>query len=378
MEGLDLSRDVSLYIHIPFCTTKCAYCAFYSLPESACKEGEKALFINILSKQLDALVESIRKPFYTIFIGGGNPAMLGFNALYELLRTATRYGKPKECTIEINPECVSLEMVKLFDFVNRVSVGIQSFDDEALAILGRNAKSEDNERALGMLSAFRTLHGIQLNGDLITCIPSADPLGTSIKDIKRLASFNPDHISLYALTFEEGTRLTEKYSPLEDEKQEEILKGCWKTLKELKYEQYEVSNFARKGAYSKHNLVYWHLGQYIGLGPTAESSVGYKKLISSREKDTLAEYLKDPSFDAYALTPDEAMEEYLLTNLRTKWGIGKNEFKNRFGLSFDEKFSDFLSDLDEGTYIDDNLHFAITEEGFMVLDSIILKLAMAI
>ncbi len=378
MEGLDLSRDVSLYIHIPFCTTKCAYCAFYSLPEAACKGEEKTLFYNILSKQLEVLVEAIKKPFYTIFIGGGNPAMLGFDKLYELLKIANRYGRAKECTIEINPECVSADMVNLFEYVNRVSVGIQSFDDEALAVLGRNAKSEDNERALGVLTAFRSLYGIQLNGDLITCIPSANPLETSLNDIKRLSSFNPDHISLYALTFEEGTKLTEKYAPLEDEKQETILKACWNTLKELKYEQYEVSNFARGGAYSKHNLVYWHLGQYIGLGPTAESSVGYKDIISSREKDTLEGYLKDPSFDAYALTHDEAMEEYLLTNLRTKWGIGKKEFENRFGISFDEKFKDFISELDADTYFDNHVRFSITEAGFMVLDNIILKLAMAI
>ena len=318
--ALDLSKPVSLYIHIPFCTTKCGYCAFYSVPAKATCNEEKERFYELLLAQLNSLVDYIKKPFYTIFIGGGNPALLGFDRLKNLIITATKYGQCKECTVEINPEHVNKNMEILFPLVNRVSVGLQSFSTSALKVLERNATRETNLNALKLLSSFRERYGITFNGDLITCIPSHGLEGT-LSDIETLSSFSPDHISLYALTFEEGTKLVQNTKPLDDEEQEVILKAAWEKLKSLGYEQYEVSNFAKDGHYSLHNQVYWDLGQYIGLGPSAESSVGYSHLISSREAETLTQYLKDQSFHSVALNDSEAMEEYFLAKLRTKKAV---------------------------------------------------------
>lgn len=373
MTGLDKQRNLSLYLHIPFCKTKCGYCAFYSLPECLCEEGEKDKFFHTLKAQLSALVDDLKIPFYTIFVGGGNPILLGAERLHELLSIATKYGPSAECTLEINPENVDNTILPLFDFVNRVSVGIQSFDERSLKILNRNATVKDNFNALEKLKEY----GVSFNGDLIACIPSSSKKQACL-DIKTLASFGAEHISLYALTFEEGVALTNSYEPLEEEEQREILCECWSTLEGLGYEQYEVSNFAKGGKYCLHNQVYWSLGQYVGLGPSAESSLGYRKVISMRNKESLSAYLEKPEFDALELTKTEAEEEVLLTALRTKRGIDKQEYKMRFDEDFDRRYGSFVQSLDKSLYVDDGKHFALNREGFMLLDSVILTLAMAL
>lgn len=377
LDGLDRSRDISLYIHIPFCTTKCGYCAFYSLPEAGCRKEDYDSFYRTISRQLEALVEELKQPFHTIFIGGGNPAMLGFERLASLLKLACRYGLSQECTTEINPEHVSPELEELLPYLTRVSVGLQSFSTPALKTLGRNATREANLKAMEELCSLREKHGLRINGDLITCIPS-HPLSASLEDVDILSAFKPDHISLYSLTFEEGTALTASSTPLGEDREADILTAMWKKLEEKGYEQYEISNFARGGAYCRHNLVYWRLGQYIGLGPSAESSVGYSELVSSREKDTLDEYLMDPSFDSVRLTKAEAEEELLLSSLRTRWGIDKKEFRMRFAEDFDEKFSPFIESLEPELYINTPDSFSLTQKGFLLSDRVILSLAMAI
>ena len=373
MEGLDLSRDISLYIHIPFCKTKCSYCAFYSTVNHSLKDE----FLKTLKKQIEVLNNEVKKPYKTVFIGGGNPGIIGYKELLNIAKCICQYGKPDEFSIEINPEHVNENIKILFPYVNRVSVGIQSFDDNALKTIGRNATKKDNINALTILSKLKEEYSININGDLITCIPAHTKEGT-IADIKMLSSFNVDHISLYSLTFEEGTKLTKTVKPLSEEEESEILISAWDKLEELGYEQYEVSNFSKPGKRCIHNQVYWHLGQYIGLGPSAESSVGYKKVISLREKDSVEEYIKDPSFDAYYLNSDELEEEYLLTHLRVKEGISKEEYYKRFSHCFDNVYNSFIKNLDPNLYINDEKCFKLTREGFLVENQVILTLAMAI
>ena len=377
MDYLDNTKPVSLYIHIPFCTTKCGYCAFYSLEEKAVREGEKERFLNVLMRQLDALVEDLKRPFHTIFIGGGNPGIIGYDNLYRILKLASRYGKAKDCTTEINPETLNENIAPLFEYLTRISVGIQSMKDESLITLGRNAKKETNIKALNLLSKFKNEYGISFNADIMTNIPGEN-IQDALNDIDEVASFNPDHISLYSLTFEEGTRLIESCVPMDEEEQRKMLISCWDKLESLGYHQYEISNFARKGKECLHNKVYWALGQYIGLGPTAESSVGYRTIISSREPDSLSDYLVNPSFESVKLKGYEAEEEYLLTTLRTGTGIDKKEYFSRFCEDFDEKYGTFIQKLDKNLYEDTDQRFCLTREGFLLLDNVILSLAMAI
>lgn len=370
---LEPDRPVSLYIHIPFCTTKCGYCAFYSLPQNACRDDDMSRFLDVLSRQLEALVENLGRPFHTVYIGGGNPGLIGASRIASLLTTAFRYGRPVECSMEINPETLDESFALLLGKVNRFSVGIQSFDGRHLGTLGRNADTAACRKALDLLVDFRNEAGTLFNADLMTNIPRQS-LEDALGDIDTLVSWQPDHISLYSLTFEEGTRLMEQEVPAGEDEEADMLNALWSHLDGLGYEQYEVSAFARDGHYCAHNLVYWNLGQYIGLGPGAESSVGYSSMVSSRESESLDGYLSDPSFRSVRLSRQEAVEEYLMTCLRTRWGLDKEEFSTRFSSSFDDMFSSAVSTLEPEWYHDGPDRFSLTRDGIMVLNRILLAL----
>ena len=330
-------------------------------------------FVDCLSRQLEALVEDIRIPFHTVYVGGGNPGLVGADAIRGLLSTAFRYGRPVECSMEINPETLDESFSSLLDLVDRFSVGIQSFDERHLRTLGRNADTAACTKALDLLTDFRNEAGTLFNADLMTNIPRQS-LDDALGDIDTLVSWQPDHISLYSLTFEEGTRLIEQEVPAGEDEEADMLNALWSHLDGLGYEQYEVSAFARDGHYCAHNLVYWNLGQYIGLGPGAESSVGYSSIVSSRESESLDGYLSDPSFSSVRLSREEAVEEYLMTCLRTRWGLDKEEFSRRFSSSFDDLFSSAVSTLEPEWYNDGPDRFRLTRDGIMVLNRILLAL----
>ncbi len=376
-EFLDLTKPVSLYLHIPFCTTKCGYCAFYSLENSKCGKEDKDRFFTVLSSQLEALVEELRCPFDTVYIGGGNPGLIGAERIIRLLETASRYGKSREVSMEINPETLDESFRAVCEYVTRFSLGIQSFNSRHLQTLTRNASQESVVRALELLQDFRKEKSIQFNADLMTNIPF-QTLEEALDDIDRLVSYSPDHISLYSLTFEEGTKLIQEHRPKSEEEEAYMLTHLWDHLEKLGYEHYEVSAFAKDGSYCKHNLVYWNLGQYIGLGPSAESSAGYSTVVSSREKETLEDYLAHPSFDSIRLTREEAFEEYLMTVLRTKWGLVKKEFTTRFSTDFDSLFADRIRQLDTSWYEDDKDTFRLTREGVMVMNRVLVTLFLAL
>lgn len=373
MEGLDHSRNLSLYIHVPFCFRKCDYCAFYSLDMKKAGDNAIDLYMDRILAEIQAINNEWKKPYYTIFVGGGNPGMLGYENLKKILMAASEYGFAEEATIEINPENVSEEINTLKPYLTRVSVGIQSMHSSALKTLGRNSTREINLRALNILSNL----DIDYNVDLMTSIPN-ESIATTLEDIDEVVSYKPGHISFYCLTFEENTPLIERCVPISEDEEISFLRQGWERLKSYGYEHYEISNFALNGKYSKHNKVYWNLGQYIGLGPTAESSIGYETAISMRNTEDFFSYIKDPSFNCIRLTKDETEEEFLLTSLRITDGIDKAEYLNRFGYNFDERYKDGISMLEVDDYINDENIFRLTEEGMMRLDSIILRLALSI
>lgn len=373
IKQFDSTKPLSLYIHVPFCSRKCDYCAFYSLGADCYSRDDIDAYTDLIIKEIKALNEDYGKPYHTIFIGGGNPGILGYDRIRRILEAAECMGMPEECTIEINPENVSSEICSLHPYVSRVSVGVQSLNDDVLRTLGRNASKDNALRALSILrdSPF------DFNADIITAVPG-ESIGDSIRDIEQVASFSPDHISLYCLTFEEGTRLIERLEPIGDDSEAMFLEECWKRLRELGYEHYEVSNFARPGKRCKHNMVYWNLGQYIGFGPGAESSVGYTEAVSMADSYPLSAFLKGPEMRCEILTKDETEEEYLLTKLRTIDGIEFGEYRKRFGCSFAERYSEGIKGLDRGCYEMTGESFHVTEKGMMILNSVILSLSLCI
>ncbi len=370
MKGLDRSLPVSLYIHVPFCARKCDYCAFYSV------KAEEALiesYTGMLLMELDAVIRECDKPFETIFIGGGNPGILGMERLSRILEKAEERGKPEEVTAEINPENVTDDLILLEPYLTRVSIGVQSFDQRKLAMLGRNSSAKSAERALSLLASLP----FDFNADLIASVPG-ETQERLLCDIERLVSYNPDHISLYSLSIEEGTPLSLRAAPLGEDEEIAILEAGWQALRGYGYRHYEISNFAKEGKECLHNLVYWNLGQYIGIGPGAESSLGYREALSMRDSESLEEYLRGPVMDVHPLSAEETMEEVLLASLRTEKGICKEEYSRRFGEDFDTRYAPFIERLDRDLYINTERSFSLTEKGFLLSDRIILELAMAI
>ena len=367
---IDQDRPLSLYIHVPFCFSKCDYCAFYSLGSSDWCESELERYFRVIMLQLEGLEKEYDRAYDTIFIGGGNPGMLGKDRLAEILRLAERRGMPREVTVELNPEEVTEELLEaLKPLTTRISMGIQSMNPRMLQTLGRNSNREKNLKALNLLSRF----DIEYNADIITAIPGFTPEDT-IRDIDEIASFGPNHISFYCLCYEEGTPIYRKVGERSEDYEVACLESGWKRLAELGYEHYEISNFARNGHYAEHNRVYWRLGQYIGIGPTAESNLGYSPCCSVRCNDELEKFLKDPVLDFEPLDDTRTMLEYIMVSLRTIWGVDKKMFSERFHEDFDELFRDSISTIPEDEYIDTQLSFSLTEKGYMMLDAIIFRL----
>ena len=370
MVGFDSSRPVSLYVHIPFCKVKCDYCAFYS---RCPKEGEIDKYLSLLLLELEAVKKEVNVPFETVFIGGGNPGILGFERIKKILVSAQELGRPKEVTMECNPENLNRDILSLSNLLDRVSVGIQSLDDGVLRTLGRHQTSETNIKALELLSTLP----FRWNADIITAVPS-ESLETTLSDIKRITSYNPGHISFYCLTFEEDTPLIKREKPVGEDKESEFLLKGWELLNSLGYSHYEVSNFAKEGEECLHNKVYWNLGQYIGLGPTAESALGWNEMTVMRNTESLEEYFSTHAFNVSKLNKEETEESYLLTTLRTNKGIDKEEYRERFNKDFDSTYQERISILDKDTYFNDTDRFVVNEKGMLVLDYIILTLSMSI
>ena len=190
MEGLDRERPLSLYIHVPFCSSKCDYCAFYSVPSQAVPDGAIGRYTDLVLGEISALRREWGRPFHTVFIGGGNPAMLGYRRIAEILRAAEADGMPEEATVEINPEDLTDGIMELEGLATRISIGVQSLDPRTLAALGRNSSREAAAAALSRLSGLP----FDFNADIITAVPG-QAIGGTLRDIEAIASYGPGHIS---------------------------------------------------------------------------------------------------------------------------------------------------------------------------------------
>lgn len=370
IDSYSADKPLSLYIHVPFCRSRCGYCAFYS---TIYDEDNREGYYRILEKELEALVDDVRRPFYTIYFGGGNPMLLGVDRILSLLDLAQRYGKSAETTVEINPEDVSPEIGKLYPQVTRISTGIQSMSDETLTFLNRRTRVRDNIKAMEYLSSSPFIW----NADIMTAVPGTD-VDDTLYDIDSVSTYKPHHISFYCLTFEEGTPLITRSAPLGDEKEGDYLLSGWSRLKKNGYQHYEISAFSLPGYECSHNSVYWTLGQYIGLGPQAESFLGYTTGTTMRNRESIEDFIRNPGFDCEPLTKEETEESYLLTALRRESGIEKEYYRERFNLSFDDLYSDRISTLDPEWYINTDKAFSLTEKGMLMLNTVILTLSIAI
>ena len=334
-------KRIGVYIHIPFCASKCAYCDFCSLPG---RDKLMPYYQDAVLIQLQETLPRMKEYFIdSVYFGGGTPSYYGYKRLIEMLqeiKMSNRLLKDSEITVECNPDSVRRSDLKALrkEGVNRLSIGAQSANDELLKLIGRRHNWRQVELAVKRARAagFRNI-----SLDLIYGLPSQTREDWADTLSKALA-LKPAHISCYGLRLEEGTPLYDAYlnSPVlpSDDDQADMYLYAVDLLERHGYHQYEISNFSRRGYESRHNLKYWRLWDYIGFGASAASNIGMLRYTYTRN---VREYIsgvlgdKDIIEEKEELTPFDRASEYLMLGLRTTWGVSREEYQEIYQSSFD-------------------------------------------
>ena len=366
-------RPLGLYVHIPFCRCKCAYCDFYSLPG---QDSRMDAYLDALSAHLKEVApHASQHEVDTIYFGGGTPSIFGAGRISKLLKVISknyRVSKHAEITLEANPESAR-EVKELKSLrragVNRISLGVQSMDDEMLRRLGRVHSSEEVKAAV---QAIRKAKIKNLSLDLMYALP-----GQSMehwqKTLADTIALQPEHISCYALKIEEGTAFAAVRDTLDladDDTQAEMYLETVRTLEAAGYSQYEISNFSKPDFHSRHNSKYWQLREYAGFGPGAHSDFGDVRYAYEKDLDS---YIRGDLrlSESERIPSRERTTEYLMLGLRTVRGISKQEFEmiSRFPFSCVEPI--LLRCREAGYAVEENGRWHLTPTGFLVSNSII-------
>ncbi|MCX7615251.1 MAG: radical SAM family heme chaperone HemW [Clostridiales bacterium] len=374
-------QSLGIYIHVPFCKSKCGYCDFCSTLDR--ESVQKDRYVNAILKHIEESSELFTKYMVdTVYFGGGTPTILGKKFLILILKKLQKHfniAKTAEITLEANPESSDLQLLKRLKKAgfNRISIGVQSSDDEELKMLGRIHTFEEAKKAV---DNARSAGFINLSLDLMYGLPGQTS-ETFLASVNQIIKLTPEHISCYALKLEPKTPLYNVKPTLpSDDEQADMYEAMVNTLAQSGYEQYEISNFARKGMRSKHNQKYWDLSEYLGFGPSSHSFCGGRRF--SYTKDIKA-YIDGILNDGVVIDEFEEvgtanrLGEYLMLRLRTADGIDENQFVRKFGIDF-TPFANRLSKHIENGYASyDGNSYRLTSKGFFVSNSIILDLLTA-
>ena len=321
-----------LYVHIPFCPKVCPYCSFY---KEASDRNKTQAFLDALLLDLDRrLLEIPKCRLETIFFGGGTPSALSVKQLDFILSGLHRrldLSRLREWTLEMNPATVSLEKARMLrDFgVNRISMGVQSWDPEILRRLGRVHSAEQAERSFHIL---REAGFTNLNLDLIFGVPGQS-FETWQQTLEKTVGLAPEHISAYCLTFEEDTEFFRRFQSGELTQDTEgdatLYEFAMATLQTASYHQYEISNYAKPGYECLHNLAYWQGRNYLGLGPSAFSTIGERRWQNTPDTSRYIEQIRsstEPINFKEHVTDRMRKAETIAFGLRTSMGVSESEF----------------------------------------------------
>lgn len=345
-------HEIGLYIHVPFCLKKCNYCDFVSYPRT---DGEVDTYLTGLRREA-GLRSSLNIRPNTVFVGGGTPTCLDNSQIKRVLDYVSTFFPPREgaeYTVEANPGTVTADKLSVLREagVNRLSIGVQACQQELLARLGR---LHTFDQAAGAVKLARRAGFENINLDLIFSIP-----GQTLEDwlgcLNRVLSLKPEHIATYSLQLEESTPLgravaTGKLQASDEEGELAMYKGVISLLKEAGYRHYEVSNFALPGRECRHNLLYWHNGQYLGLGPGAHSRLGNLRWCNHPGVAGYAAALSAgqvPEFEREDLSRRVMMAETIIMGLRLRRGLSLAGFEGRFGCRLEAVYAAELSRLKE-------------------------------
>jgi len=372
-----------IYLHIPFCKAKCSYCDFYSVATIKFKEE----FVKAICKEIELQKNYLDgESIQTIYFGGGTPSLLDTNEIEQILFTVKKYFKVEEnneITLEANPDDLNTEYLSNIKSlgINRLSIGIQSFNDQDLKLMRR--KHTENQALAAVKNAQKAGYH-NLSVDLIYGLPDLN-LERWNENIKQALKLDIQHISAYHLTIEPKT-LFHKYwkqkklnLPTEDESLAQF-KLLREKLLEIGFLQYEISNFAKDGSISLHNTNYWMGVKYLGLGPSAHS---YNLTSRQWNIQNLREYLggilngKLPK-EKEILSTEDKFNEYLITSLRTMWGINTEILEENFGLELKNYFLKKSSPYLQKEFLHQNENnYSLTDNGIFISDHIIQELLLA-
>lgn len=370
-----------VYIHIPYCVRKCAYCDFCSVP----RNETAAAYPDALCREIELSRDRLpyEGPVPSVFFGGGTPTVLPADALVRILntiRSTYEVRSDAEITTECNPGTASYaDFVKLRSAgFNRLSLGLQSADDGLLQAVGR---IHTYDQFLTAFHAARDAGFQNINVDLMHGLPGqreTDYLDT----LRKVCDLDPEHISAYALILEEGTPLyrqvrTGEAALPDEDAVADMEDGGMAYLKERGYKRYEVSNFARPGYECRHNLIYWNDEPYLGFGVAAHSSArGQGEWLRWSNTDSIPEYLRKlkrgrlPTAETLHIDKKEEMFEVVMLGLRKVHGIPRQAFSERFGVPLEKAFPDaWLNVQASGWWQDDPTRYALTAQGMDYLNT---------
>lgn len=374
-----MKKDLGLYIHIPFCARKCEYCDFLSWSAG---EEEREQYVEALLLEIESYREFAKGyRVSTVFIGGGTPSVLLPKQMERILQKVYEVfelEKRPEITIEINPGTVNEEKLQCYkeNGVNRLSMGLQSVNNEKLRLLGRIHTYQD---FVGSYELARKVGFDNISLDLISSIPG-QTLQDWKKELETATAQKPEHISVYQLIIEEGTPFYEKYAEHpellpDEETSREIYLWTGKFLKEAGYEQYEISNYTKSGKESRHNLKYWERGDYLGLGLGAASMVRNIRMSNTKDMKTYLERCTQPKTmreDVQFLEEPRQMEEFMFLGLRKTRGVSKKEFKRIFGREMDMVYEKALHKcLENGMLLEHKDRIFLSEEGTLLSNMVL-------
>lgn len=368
-----MKQDLSIYIHIPFCYSKCHYCDFNSVTDE--REIEK--YISYLKREIDLYSDELRKyRLRTVFFGGGTPSFIDEKYIVDVLsHLYTKIEKSSliEVTIESNPKTLNLKKLNTYKSigVNRISLGVQTLNNSLLKAIGRGHTSEDFYETYKLLKecGFKNI-----NVDIMFNLPGQTT--DDLKDtLEKIIELDIPHISLYSLSIEEGTPFFDmeakgEISLSSEEVERDMYHDAIKLLKQNNFNHYEISNFAKDGHECSHNLAYWKLRPYVGLGLSAHSNINnyrYGNVSKFIDYFNLINEVKFP-IDGYTkeyIERNMEIAEYVILGLRLSDGIDKIEFKNRYNLDVRDVFKGKLEKFKSEDLIhEDEFKIRLTEKGF--------------
>ena len=344
MKNRKENSPMEIYIHIPFCIRKCDYCDFLSGPSGP---KEQADYVQALLREIQAVEEGEGRSVSSIFIGGGTPSVLDERLLGDILREIRNRFKMKEdaeITIEVNPGTANIGKLQAYREmgINRLSIGLQSPEDRELKILGR---IHNYGQFLETYQEARTVGFDNINIDLMSAIPDQTYEGW-VKNLRTVAELEPEHISAYSLIVEEGTPFAARKLNLPDEDTEyNMYEATAQILKEYGFEQYEISNYARKGRECRHNVGYWTRQDYLGFGLGASSLYGKERFANTADMKKYLENSRNPEKireKEPSLTREDEMAEFMFLGLRMTKGISKADFQRCFGCTIESVYGEVL------------------------------------